>query len=222
MKKTMYILCLLIISSFIIFQGCLQNDSEEEISIPINGDYHTNITATVFSFERNSNDKTGVSAYNDISPLTEENPYYVALPFNNRVFDKDTKYYNFELKNQWVEIIYNKKTCYAQVEDAGPWFVNDENYVFNAEIRPFTEYAKGSKYDIYMVPDGSRVILNKAGIDLSTTVADYLKLPGKDSVHWKFTTIDMVPDGPWLDKISILEPRFNKNSPEKFFIKRNN
>ena len=34
------------------------------------------------------------------------------------------------MKNRWVQIKKGGKTCYGQVEDAGPARYNDANYVF--------------------------------------------------------------------------------------------
>ena len=131
----------------------------------------------------------------DFTPY--ENPFYVALPFND--FDeRGVKKDGLEsfipwatsgddpkesiCKNRWVKIIKGGKVAYAQWEDAGPFGEDDRDYVFG-DAMP------------------KNVINNGAGIDLSPAVRDYLELEGIDEVDWRFVDEEDVPDGPWKEKV---------------------
>lgn len=123
------------------------------------------------------------------------NPFYIALPFNDRI---DHKYIKPETsrvikwycptkvqkgksccKGRWVQIVYGKKYCFAQWEDCGPFNTTDWEYVFGNK-RP-----KNSKN-------------NSAGIDLSPAIRDYLGLKSGAKVHWRFVEDAHVKPGPWL------------------------
>lgn len=83
--------------------------------------------------------------------VPKENPFYVALPFND--FGKnghrkanlqniipwanEKNYGDNEsmCKNRWVKIIKGSKTVYAQWEDVGPFNENDSGYVFGSNAR---------------------------------------------------------------------------------------
>jgi len=122
-----------------------------------------------------------------------ENPFYVALPYNdfrkgNRKADamamipwaQKRKWRDLEsmCKNQWVKIVKDNKTVYAQWEDAGPFQYNDSKYVFGT------------------APPRNN-INKKAGIDVSPAIGDYLNLTGMDKVEWQFVDEKDVADGPW-------------------------
>jgi hypothetical protein len=202
--------------------GCLSKaEKPEETPLVLSEDWHQSITATIFSFALTSTDTKGQSAYNDVSPLTEENPWYVALPFNNRVYPSTSIYNSQVLKNYWLEIINpaNNLTCFAQVEDAGPWFVNDDAYVFDPTHRPFSETAFGSMYDIYKTAGIGRIVTNNAGIDLSPTVAQYIGITGKGPVHWRFADPAKITSGPWLTKVSALPPHFLSPLPQPMIFR---
>jgi hypothetical protein len=124
----------------------------------------------------------------------KENPFYVALPYND--FGKNGKHKDeifslvpwaksrnirddySVLKNRWIKIMHEGKTAYAQWEDVGPFEEDDEGYVFGAA-------APKSKEN------------KNAGIDVSPAVRDYLGLSGIDKVDWQFVEFENVPDGVW-------------------------
>jgi hypothetical protein len=143
----------------------------------------------------------------------KENPFYCALPYNDfttqgrRPSAYQMVYWAHEktwsdtesmCKNQWVRIVDNQKTAYAQWEDVGPFLIADSNYVFG-QSRP------GNAQN------------DSVGLDVSPAVRDYLGLSGLDKVDWQFVSSDSVPDGPWKDIVTtrqvcwgrnrILEPR---------------
>ena len=122
------------------------------------------------------------------------NPFYIALPYN------DVKAWGVHkpeaprvipwfsrmrpepgmtvLKGRWIQIYYEKRSCYAQWEDCGPWVTNDWEYVFGNKRPKATQ-------------NGS------AGIDLSPSIRDYLGVSSGKKVHWRFVEKSQVPYGPW-------------------------
>jgi hypothetical protein len=120
------------------------------------------------------------------------NPFYIALPFN------DVKYPDIasqvvpwwdpekfrrhplqsQCKGRWVQVRSQEgKVCFAQWEDVGPYRFDHAAYVFGRE-RP-TNY-------------------NRAGLDVSPAVRDYLGLTGMDYCDWRFVEDYEVPFGPWV------------------------
>ncbi len=122
------------------------------------------------------------------------NPFYIALPYNDvlswrshkpeasRVIPWFARYKpapgKTVLKGRWVQIYYNKRSCYAQWEDCGPWVTDDWQYVFGNKPPKATQ-------------NGS------AGIDLSPSIRDYLGVASGKKVHWRFVEDSQVPYGPW-------------------------
>ena len=137
-----------------------------------------------------------------------ENPFYLDLPYDDvndpigfgqrckvipwagqRGFAGHCSDSNFSyMKNHWVRIVGpNRKTCYGQVEDAGPSHDNlyhDALYVFGkTNARP----VQGQ--------------FNNAGMDVSPALNGCLgfrELDGdSDRVSWQFVDAKRVPKGPW-------------------------
>jgi len=123
------------------------------------------------------------------------NPFYVALPYNDRIDWKTTKtsarravpwFRNtFEEEGKsvccgrWVAVHCRGKTCFAQWSDVGPFETDDWSYVFGKAPPKNTK--------------------NKAaGIDISPAVRDYLGIDGGlAKVHWRFVELREIPLGPW-------------------------
>jgi hypothetical protein len=136
--------------------------------------------------------KTGVFRPKDFEPKL--NPFYIALPYNDVLNWKthkpeasrvipwfsrmNPKPGKTVLKGRWLQIYVNKRSCYAQWEDCGPWVTNDWEYVFGNKPPKATQ-------------NGS------AGIDVSPAVRDYLGIKSGDKVHWRFVEDAQVPHGPW-------------------------
>ena len=129
----------------------------------------------------------------DFTP--KENPFYIALPYNDLTDEgvrkpsaKNIPWYKDVIgdeplsvvKNRWVKVTHEGKTAYAQWEDAGPFYYDDFNYVFG---------------------DGTPTS-KRAGIDLSPAMATALKLNGRGKVSWEFVDHEQVPAGPWRDIIT--------------------
>ena len=175
-------------------------------------DWHTNIITTYFSSTSSGESRLGTWG-ND---LTNENPYYFALPYRDFYYyvDGDLKrkdYYGVtDVKNRWIEIYYpavdaDNNYVYAQWEDVGPWNYYDPHYVFSTnDQRPYAEMG----IDMGWTDQGYRST-NGAGLDISSIAMKYLTgnsngqpAKGKIKVNWRFISKDQVPDGPWLNYVS--------------------
>ena len=138
---------------------------------------------------------------NDYAPalfVPRENPFYVALPFNDfdaqGVHKSDLASYvpwasgqddpaNSLLKNRWIKIRKGDKTAYAQWEDVGPFGEDDWPYVFSSSAP-------------------RNAINQHAGLDVSPAVRDYLALADIDQVDWQFIDSAQVPAGPWQQVVT--------------------
>jgi len=125
--------------------------------------------------------------------IPAQNPFYVALPYNdvtrgttkpearfvipwfNREFERPGK---SVCRSRWIAIRHRGRVCYAQWEDCGPFRTDHWQYVFGNE-RPKPNLNQG------------------AGLDVSPAVRDYLGMASKDVCDWKFVEFGEVPFGPW-------------------------
>jgi hypothetical protein len=125
----------------------------------------------------------------------KENPFYVALPFDDanddlafarrtsipwaadgayagRLGDRSISL----MKNRWVAVSGpTGRACYAQVEDAGPWYYHDFAYVFSAAAP-----ARRPSLDV------SPSVFSCLGVSLDQ---------GVTTTSWRF--VDAPPPGPW-------------------------
>jgi len=163
------------------------------------------ITSTGCHTER----RTAGNGYFPTRMTPHENPFYLDLPFddvnNSSAFTRraqvipwavDPGYAghandgNFSyMKNRWVQISKGGKTCYGQIQDAGPGQYNDATYVFGTtDARPLNR-----RY-------------NAAGLDVSPALngcLGYSSLDGdSDVVSWRFVEAGAVPSGPWTRLIT--------------------
>ena len=90
--------------------------------------------------------RRAVIGYRPAAFVPKLNPFYIALPFNDRVNHKYIKpivpkvvpWFTLQsvqkgkscLKGRWVQIVYGNKSCFAQWEDCGPFNTTDWQYVF--------------------------------------------------------------------------------------------
>ena len=128
--------------------------------------------------------------------LPKQNPFYVALPFNDLLINPARppleRLIPWSIQGSpragssslcqgaWIAVRNaDGRICYAQWEDVGPFEVDHWQYVFGNE-RPHPNRNGG------------------AGIDLSPAVRDYLGLGSLDIVDWRFVKKEEVPPGPWL------------------------
>lgn len=124
----------------------------------------------------------------------KQNPFYVALPYNDLVDHTTTKssakaripWFKQKfiregksvLKGSWLAIRHGNRVCYAQWEDCGPFETDDVDYVFGS-ARPRNTNNHG------------------AGIDVSPAVRDYLGMSSMSRCDWRFVDLGEVPAGPW-------------------------
>lgn len=171
---------------------------------------HNNIVADIFWIGEEDNssswDSDWVGSYGGVDtpderdvyhPITftpTQNPFYVALPYNDLGSDgqlksdisdyipwanpNDTPTQSI-CKNRWLKISANRKDAYGQWEDVGPVGDNDINYLFDTS-KP----------------------LSSPSISLSPAIRDYLGIDANSSVNWVFVDDEDVPDGPWRDIVT--------------------
>ena len=134
----------------------------------------------------------------------KENPFYLDLPFDDvndaAAFSQRARFIPWAhdrgyaghahdpafsyMKNRWVKLTRDGRTCYGQIEDAGPGVYDDYRYVFGAgDPRPASR------------------LYNGAGLDVSPALTGCLgfsELNGDDNrVDWQFVDAAEVPTGPW-------------------------
>ncbi len=189
--------------------------------LKLNYPWHKNITVSVFwigekptarnptpnaasSWDRNWQKNYG--GYDNPDPkarigyrpkafIPRQNPFYIALPYNDCINYKlhkpeakllipwfkrvNPRPGKTSCKGRWIKIVQNKKVCYAQWEDCGPFFTDDYNYVWRNR-KPKNKQNKN------------------AGLDISPAVRDYMKIKSGSVVHWRFIDFKDVPKtGPW-------------------------
>lgn len=138
-------------------------------------------------------DKGGRVDFRPASFVPGQNPFYVALPYNDvqstghkpeaaKVipwFKDDFRGAGKTVcKGRWLAIRFKGRVTYAQWEDCGPFRTDHSAYVFGNE-RPKPNLNKG------------------AGLDVSPAVRDYLGMNDTDVTDWKFVDFEEVPPGPW-------------------------
>jgi len=138
-------------------------------------------------------DRTNRAQFIPTSFVPQQNPFYVALPYNDvtkgghkpeaplvipwfkQAFTEPGK---TVCKGRWIAIRFKDKVAYAQWEDCGPFRTDHWQYVFGNE-RPKPNLNHG------------------AGLDVSPAVRDYLGMNDTDVTDWKFVEFAEVPTGPW-------------------------
>ena len=132
--------------------------------------------------------------YRPVNFVPRQNPFYVALPYNDVVNSSTTKEEASRIipwfkqsykqrgqsvcRDHWIAVKYGDRICYAQWSDCGPFLTDDAQYVFGSG-RPSNTKNKG------------------AGIDISPSVRDYLHFQPDGKCDWRFVDLHEVPDGPW-------------------------
>ena len=127
----------------------------------------------------------------------KENPFYFALPYNDIDSNGNRKKsaascpnsqamsgqpYSW-CKNAWIAIRKDGMTVYAQWQDVGPNEEDDPGYVFGTSA-PRNTFGE------------------KAGLDVSPAVRDYLHLRDSDVADWTFVSEKEVAAGPWKQIIT--------------------
>ncbi|MDF1811279.1 MAG: hypothetical protein P1V20_03670 [Verrucomicrobiales bacterium] len=138
-------------------------------------------------------DKENRSGWLPKNFIPKQNPFYIALPYNDtaklktkatarecvpwfeEAFYRDGK---SVVKGRWIAIRRGDKVCYGQWEDCGPFETDDWEYVFEGK-RPNTRGNGG------------------AGLDVSPAIRDYLGFKWNALCDWRFVELHEIPDGPW-------------------------
>lgn len=147
------------------------------------------------------------SAGNNYFPTqttAKENPFYLDLPFddvNNQraaemrqptipwsgepAYAQGKTDPSFSLmKNRWVQLEHDGRTCYGQIQDAGPGEYDDDTYVFGADdARPKNERYGGAGMDVSPALNSCLGFADINGVE--------------EGVSWRFIDDADVPDGPW-------------------------
>ena len=140
-----------------------------------------------------SPDSSSRRNYIPVSFVPRQNPFYVALPYNDVTHGRFkpeaalvipwfkqsfTEQGKSVCKSRWLAIRKGNRVCYAQWEDCGPFRTDHFQYVFQNE-RPKPNLNRG------------------AGLDVSPAVRDYLGLQNTDVTDWQFVEVRDVSPGPW-------------------------
>ncbi len=137
------------------------------------------------------------NGYLPVGFTPKENSFYFALPYSDVASDgkrkpsatncplhaamQDKPY--SRCKNAWIAIRHDGKIAYAQWEDVGPFGEDDTAYVFGNSAP-------------------ANIKADKAGLDVSPAVRDYLALDDVDISDWEFVSADNIPAGPWKQTIT--------------------
>lgn len=187
-----------------------ENNESDDENETLSYIQHNNIVADIFWIGEEDNssswDSDWVGSYGGVDTPDErdiyhpiaftpnQNPFYVALPYNGLGSDGQLKsnisdYIPWATpndtptqsicKNRWLKISANRKDAYGQWEDVGPSGDNDINYLFD-KSKP----------------------LSSPGISLSPAIRDYLGIDVNSSINWVFVDDEDVPDGPWRDIVT--------------------
>ena len=125
----------------------------------------------------------------------KENPFYVALPYGEFTEASSLKrrvrkipWYSPGLspllKNRWVEIQLEGRSCFAQWQDVGPCGEDDFEFVFGNAPQPKNAFDA------------------KAGLDVSPAAWDVLGMQDNAWTAWRFVDARDVPDGPWTEIVT--------------------
>ena len=155
-------------------------------------------------------DPVNRNGFNPAGFTPNDNPFYVALPFNDLDSNGDRKSTvsdvvpwakiavfpptDSAVKNRWLKIVNGTTTCYGQWEDVGPFNENDHRYVFGLS-RP------------------RNATNSHAGLDVSPAVRDCLHInDGTTPTTWRFVEAADVPNGPWKTTVTTSQLNFNPPS----------
>lgn len=134
-----------------------------------------------------------------------ENPFYVALPYNDLgpgghhraevdelvpwAVEGELERGRSVLKNRWVELRRGDRRCFGQWEDVGPYVEDDAAYVFG-----------------HAAPAND--VTPSAGIDVSPAIRDCLGMDAVATVCWRFVEASEVPNGPWRRIVTTSKTSF--------------
>jgi hypothetical protein len=126
-------------------------------------------------------DPTKRCGYRPCAFIPRENPFYFALPYGEPIADLDSRHST--LKNRWIEVTHQGRTCYGQWQDVGPSLTDDYSYVFGTTT-PRNTFGV------------------RAGLDVSPALRDCLGMGDVATTSWRFVSQQEVPRGPWRNTIT--------------------
>ncbi len=153
--------------------------------------------------------RTAANGFFPLHMVPKENPFYLDLPFDDlndpiafreraavipwahdpgyagHARDRNFSY----MKNRWVQLSRDGRTCYGQIEDAGPGDYHDAKYVFGSHnARPANHRYGGAGLDVSPALNGCLAFAELNG--------------DSDRVSWRFVDAVDVPPGPWKRIVS--------------------
>lgn len=161
------------------------------------------------------------TGYYPLGFTPKENPFYYALPYSDFDANGARRTNVFQIpwyiqvnqgtslvKNRWIEVKHNDKTCYGQWEDCGPVAsdhleCDDFAYVFgNAPQAAITATPEGFKPALDVSPAMSDCL----GMDAPN---DPIFGHSDDYTSWRFIDEQNVPNGPWKEIITTSQVDWN-------------
>jgi hypothetical protein len=100
------------------------------------------------------------------------------------IFNRLLNGYSPLLKNRWIEILLDGRSCFAQWQDVGPCNEDDFAFVFGNATKPRNTFDA------------------KAGLDVSPAVWHYLGMNDNGLTAWRFVDARDVPAGPWTEIVT--------------------
>ena len=152
---------------------------ETERRVPANGFFPTRMTPreNPFYLDLPFNDVNNAAAFSQRAQLI---PWADDPGYAGHAHDPAFSY----MKNRWVKLMRDGRTCYGQIEDAGPGTYDDYRYVFGTSNRR-----------------PANRLYNAAGLDVSpalTGCLSFTELNGDGNrIDWQFVNAVDVPSGPW-------------------------
>jgi hypothetical protein len=151
----------------------------------------------------------------------KENPFYVALPtpdhtshplkaaekwarIGARYLPELRRFHHGHFrdnqspfKNLWVEVVFQGRAAFGQLEDVGPSNFTGKNAADYRYVWGKSSNAR-NKFGLH------------AGADISPATTDYLGTHGDGKVRWRFVPKKQVPDGPWKVTVTTSGPHWKQ------------
>lgn len=156
--------------------------------------------------------RTAANGFFPLHLVPKQNPFYLDLPFddlndstafrqratvipwaNDPGYAGHARDTNFSyMKNRWVQISRQGRTCYGQIEDAGPGKYHDATYVFGSnDARPANSRYGGAGMDVSPALNGCLAFTELDG--------------DSDRVTWRFVDAVDVPPEPWKTTLTTTQ-----------------
>jgi hypothetical protein len=154
------------------------------------------------------------------SMTPKENPFYLDMPFddlnnstaysargtvvpwaNDPGYAGHAKDQRFSyMKNRWVKLTKGDRTCYGQIQDAGPGRYNDQAYVFGTSNTPQNKRYGGAGTDVSPALTGCLGFTELDGIT--------------QGIGWTWVENTQVPAGPWTKIVTVSQVNGGSSTAE--------